>query len=134
MRRLLFLIVLTFALPTFAFAQDGDGGGIDINLLHIIGTLIVGVGIPLAVNILKQVWSGGPGWLKTVAPIIIVPLLGMAGAWLSAWVGIPVDFGPVIDIILSGATLGAASTMAFKLGAGKPHGFVATMKTVAGKG
>ncbi len=107
---------------------------IDIDLMQIIGTLIVGVGIPLAVNILKQVWSVGPGWLKTLAPIVVAPLLGMAGAWLSVWVGIPVDFGPIVDIILGGTALGAASTMAFKLGASKPRGIVDTMKTAVGKG
>ena len=68
----------------------------DIDLMSIVGTLIVGVGIPLLVQILKPIWKGVPSALKTIAPIIIVPLLGFAGAWLTKWVGIPVDFGPGI--------------------------------------
>lgn len=104
----------------------------DIDLMQIVGTLIVGVGIPLLVQILKQVWDGVPSWLKTIAPIVVVPALGAAGVFLSGWAGIPVDFGPVIDIILGGVALGAASTMAFKMGKVNPSGVKAVAKAAVG--
>lgn len=126
------LLLLFVALPTLAFAQDG-GGGIDIDLMQIVATLIIGVGIPLAVNILKQVWPGAPGLLKTIAPLILAPLLLMAGAWLTAWLGVTINFGPIIDVITGGVALGLASSMAFKLGKGNPTGAMASVKTMVGK-
>ncbi|KKM96293.1 hypothetical protein LCGC14_1179570 [marine sediment metagenome] len=105
----------------------------DIDLLTIVGTLIVAVGIPLLVQILKTVWGGVPGWVKTIAPIVVVPLLGAAGVWLSTWLGIPVDFGPVIEIITGGVALGAASTMAFRMGRTNPSGIKAVVKAAVTK-
>ena len=105
-----------------------------IDLKQIIATLIIGVGIPLAVNILKQVWSGAPSWLKTIAPIIVAPALLWAGAFLTTWLGIAIDFGPIIDVITGGVALGLASSMAYKLGKDNPTGAMASIKTMAGKG
>ena len=99
----------------------------DIDLLVIVGTLIMGVAIPLLVHFLKPVWGSAPAWLKTIAPIVIVPLLGLAGSALTAWLGVPIDFGPIIDIILGGVALGAASTMAFRMGRTNPSGIKAVV-------
>lgn len=119
MRQIAFSVMF-LGIPTLVFAQDGGGGGIDLDLKQIIATLIIGVGIPLAVQILKQLWPGAPGWLKTFLPIIVGPLLGWAGQALTVWLGIPIDFGPILDVIMGGAALGVASTVAFKLGKRDP--------------
>ena len=121
MKKLFFLFL---AMPTLVFAQDNGGGGIDLDLMMIIATLITGVGIPLAVQILKQVWPSAPALLKTLGPVIFPPLLLLAGTAVSNWLGIHVDFNDIIDVFLAVTAIGAASTTAFKLGKKDPQLFV----------
>lgn len=106
----------------------------EIDLNQIIATLIVGIGIPLAVQILKQVWTGAPSFLKTIAPIIIAPALLYAGAWLTMLLGIPIDFGPIINVITGGVAVGLASSLAFKFGKENPTGAAASIKMMVGTG
>ncbi len=87
-----------------------------MDLKSIVVVLITGVGIPLAVQFLKQYWSGVPDWVKTFAPVVLPPLLVYAGALVSAWAGVEINFQDLIDVILTTTTVGIASTTAFKLG------------------
>jgi len=121
MKKLFFLLAALFA-PALAFAQDGGGeGGLDLDLMMIVATLITGVGIPLAVQILKQVWPSAPALLKTLGPVIFPPLLLLAGTAVSQWLGIEIDFRDIIDVFLAVTAVGAASTTAFKLGKNDPQ-------------
>ncbi len=122
------------ATPTIVLAQVVEEVvGFVFRWEEIVAMLIMGVGIPLAVQILLSWWPTAPSLLKTLSPLVVAPLLLTAGVWLTGWLGVPIDFGPIIDIIMGGVALGVASTTAFKLGAGKPTGFVASVKTIAGK-
>lgn len=106
----------------------------EIDLNQIIATLIVGIGIPLAVQILKQVWAGAPSFLKTIAPIIIAPALIWLGSLATAWLGIAIDFGPIISVITGGVVVGLASSLAFKFGKENPTGAAASIKMMVGTG
>ena len=92
-----------------------------IDLAQIVLIAITGFGIPLGVQLLKQFWPGAPGWLKTIGPIVIPGLLVSAGAFLSAWLGMPVSFQEWIDIILMTTTVGLGATTAFKFGKKDPR-------------
>lgn len=87
-----------------------------MDLKSIVVVLITGVGIPLAVQFLKQYWSGVPAWVKTFAPVVLPPLLVYAGSLVSAWAGVVISFQDLIDIIVMTTTVGIAATTAFKLG------------------
>ena len=110
MKRLLtVLFVLT---PAFVFAQD-NGGGLDLDLKSIIQVLIAGVGVPLAVQILKYAWPKAPTWLKAIAGPVLAPALMYVASLLSTLLGVEVDFGPIIAVITG---IGLASSIAFSMG------------------
>lgn len=113
MKRLLtILFILT---PALVFAQD-DGGGIDLDLMSIVQVLIAGVGVPLAVQLLKYFWPKAPTWLKAIAAPVIAPALMYLASVISAALGIEVDFGPIIAVITG---IGLASSVAFSMGKSK---------------
>ena len=115
MKRL--LLTLTFiGIPSLVFAQDGGGAGLDLDLLKIVGLMITGVGVPLATMILIQVWPKAPAWLKAIAAPVLVPFLIYLAGMASAWLGIPISFQDIIDVILTVAPIGAGASMAYTLG------------------
>jgi fructose-specific phosphotransferase system IIC component len=115
----LLLVLPLLLLPAVAFAQD-DSGGIVIDWMGVIAPLITAVAIPVIVQILTQVWPRVPDWMKTLAPIVLVPLITLGGTALSGWLGVPVDLTAIVDII-TGASMGLAATVAYKFGSRKPQ-------------
>lgn len=113
----IFAVLAVFlAFPAIAFAQDDGGGGLDISWGVVLGGLITGTLIPLAVQFLIYLWPKAPTLLKAIAGPVLVPLLAFAGATLSNMLGVEIDFTPIIVIIIGA---GAASSLAFKMGKSK---------------
>lgn len=112
MKRLLFTMFF-LAVPALLLAQaepPPDDGG--LNLMTIIGVLIVGAAIPLAVEILKVVWPKAPSWVKGLAGPIIIPAVTFAAGYLSDWLGQPVDVSQIVAV-LSG--MGISASLAYNI-------------------
>lgn len=116
MKRLLTLLFLLT--PAVAFAQDNGGGGMSDVLKQVIGMLIMGIGVPLAVRALTAVWPAAPTWLKTIAGPILAPTLVFAGSWLTAFLGVPIDFSSIVDVITT-AAVGLGASIAYTMGKAK---------------
>jgi len=115
MQRILFMGSFLL-IPTLAFAQEGGTTELDIDLLRIVALLITGVAVPLATMILIQVWPSAPSWLKTIAAPTIVPALIYLAGLATTWLGVPISFQDIIDVIMTVAPIGAGASMAYTLG------------------
>lgn len=90
-----------------------DASAVAIPWVTIIATLATAVGIPFLTDWLKGKWPTAPAWLKTIAPVLLVPLITGGAALLSSTFGIDLDFSAIIAILMGGAL---GSTAGFKLG------------------
>jgi hypothetical protein len=107
------LILGVLLIPTAVFAQEATAIDVDIDLKKIIAVLIMGVGVPLAVQVLKVVWPNAPSWMKMIAGPVIVPALGYLASLASGWLGFAIDFSDIIAVLMA---TGLGSSVAFTMG------------------
>ncbi len=117
MKRVILAVLISlgvlFVAPGLVLAQGDGGGGFDISWGVIIAGLISGVLVPLAVQFLTWSWPTAPTWLKGLAGPVLAPGLALAAMLLSNALGFPIDFGPIVAIIVGAGT---GASIAFTLG------------------
>lgn len=97
---------------------------LDLDLLQIVAMIITGVGVPLAVLVLTQVWPSAPTWLKAIAGPVLVPALMYLAAMATAWLGVPISFQDIIEVILQASpVVGLGASVAYTMGKKKANAF-----------
>ncbi len=101
------LVFLLLLVPVAAFAQipvDGDPTRI-LDWREVVALLINGVGVMVAVQILKHFKPQMSKELVSILALVLGPVLGWAGTALSEMLGYPIDLSP-IALVFSGVTAG----------------------------
>lgn len=115
--RLLALLIVSMLLllPTVAIAQDTGDPAVTVDWMQILSLAINSVFVVLAVQLLKGVLTKIPGGIKQVLALVAGPLLLFAQSALSGWLGYPIDFSPLIQLI-GGLGSGLAAMGLFDVG------------------
>ena len=109
------MLAVILLLPVGAMAQEGPDVSVTMDWMHLLSLFVNSVLVVAAVSLLGQVLPDLPGGVKQILALVAGPLLLWAQTALTAAIGYPVDFGPLIELF-AGLSSGLAAMGLFDVG------------------